>query len=36
MCFEETKIENLNTFVGFRELEVVHDAKASSDWQVGS
>ena len=33
MCLEETKIENLNTFVGFRELEVVQDqdAKASSD-----
>ena len=29
MCLEETKIENLNTFVGFRELEVVQDAKAS-------
>lgn len=29
MCLEETKIENLNTFVGFRELEIVHDAKAS-------
>lgn len=29
MCLEETKIENLNTFVGFRELEVVADAKAS-------
>jgi predicted RNase H-like HicB family nuclease len=23
MCLEKTKIENLNTFVGFRELEVV-------------
>ena len=31
MCLEETKIENLNTFVGFRELEVVPDAKASCD-----
>jgi predicted RNase H-like HicB family nuclease len=31
MCLEETKIENLNTFVGFRELEVVQDAKASCD-----
>jgi predicted RNase H-like HicB family nuclease len=29
MCLEETKIENLNTFIGFRELEVVQDAKAS-------
>jgi hypothetical protein len=28
---EETKIENLSTFVGFRELEVVQDAKASCD-----
>lgn len=25
MCLEETKIENLNTFVGFRELEFVAD-----------
>jgi hypothetical protein len=31
MCLEETKIENFNTFVGFRELEVVQDAKASCD-----
>ena len=31
MYLEETKIENLNTFVGFRELEVVQDAKASCD-----
>jgi hypothetical protein len=31
MCLEETRIENLNTFVGFRELEVVQDAKASCD-----
>jgi len=31
MCLEETKMENLNTFVGFRELEVVQDAKASCD-----
>jgi hypothetical protein len=31
MCLEETTIENLNTFVGFRELEVVQDAKASCD-----
>jgi len=26
MRLEETKIENLNTFVGFRGLEVVQDA----------
>ncbi|MHB8118928.1 MAG: type II toxin-antitoxin system HicB family antitoxin [Methanothrix sp.] len=31
MYLEETKIENLNTVVGFRELEVVQDAKASCD-----
>lgn len=31
MCLEETKIDNLNTFVGFRDLEVVRDAKASCD-----
>ncbi len=31
MCLEETKIESLNTFVGFRELEVVSNAKASCD-----
>jgi predicted RNase H-like HicB family nuclease len=31
MCLEETKIENLNTFVGFRELEVVQDSKASCE-----
>jgi predicted RNase H-like HicB family nuclease len=31
MCLEETKIDNLNTFVGFRDLEVVQDAKASCD-----
>jgi len=31
MCLEETKIENLNTSSGFRELEVVQDAKASCD-----
>lgn len=31
MCLEETKVEDLNTFVGFRELEVVQDAKASCD-----
>lgn len=36
ICLGETKIENLNTFVGFRELKVVRDAKASCDWQVGS
>lgn len=26
MCLEETSIEELNKFVGFRELEVVQDA----------
>jgi len=26
MCLEETKIEELNKFVGFRELEVVQHA----------
>ncbi len=31
MCLEETKIDDLNTFVGFRELEVVRDAKACCD-----
>jgi predicted RNase H-like HicB family nuclease len=31
MCLEETKIDDLNTFIGFRELEVVQDAKASCD-----
>jgi len=31
MCLEETKIDNLNTFVGFRDMEVVRDAKASCD-----
>ncbi len=31
MCLEETKVEDLNTFIGFRELEVVQDAKASCD-----
>ena len=31
ICLEETKIDNLNTFVGFRDLEVVRDAKASCD-----
>jgi hypothetical protein len=31
MCLEETKIDDLNTFVGFRDLEVVQDAKASCD-----
>jgi predicted RNase H-like HicB family nuclease len=25
MCLEETKVEKLNKFVGFRELEVVHN-----------
>jgi predicted RNase H-like HicB family nuclease len=31
MCLEETKIDDLNTFIGFRELEVGQDAKASCD-----
>jgi predicted RNase H-like HicB family nuclease len=31
MCLEETKIENLNTFVGFRELEIDAGSKASCD-----
>ncbi|MDD4652915.1 MAG: type II toxin-antitoxin system HicB family antitoxin [Methanothrix sp.] len=31
MCLEETKVESLNTFVGFRELEVAADAKDSCD-----
>ncbi|MCJ7445884.1 MAG: type II toxin-antitoxin system HicB family antitoxin [Methanotrichaceae archaeon] len=31
MCLEETKIEDLNTFVGFIELEVAQDAKVSCD-----
>ncbi len=26
MCLEETKVEDMNKFVGFRELEVVQDA----------
>ena len=26
MCLEETNIENLNKFVGFRELEVIQNA----------
>jgi len=26
MCLEETKVEDLNKFVGFRELEVVQNA----------
>ncbi len=26
LCLEETKIEDLNKFVGFRELEVVQNA----------
>jgi predicted RNase H-like HicB family nuclease len=26
MCLEETKVEELNMFVGFRELEVVQNA----------
>lgn len=26
MCLEETKIEELNKFIGFRELELVRDA----------
>ena len=31
MCLEETEFNNLNTFVGFRDLEVIQDAKASCD-----
>jgi hypothetical protein len=31
MCLEETKIDDLDTFLGFRDLEVVQDAKASCD-----
>jgi predicted RNase H-like HicB family nuclease len=31
ICLKDTPIEDLNTFVGFRELEVVCDAKASCD-----
>jgi len=31
MCLEETKIDDLNTFIGFRELEVGQDANASCD-----
>jgi predicted RNase H-like HicB family nuclease len=31
MCLEETKIDDLNTFIGLRELEVVQDTKASYD-----
>jgi predicted RNase H-like HicB family nuclease len=31
MCLEETEIGSFNTFVGFRELEVVHNAKATCD-----
>jgi predicted RNase H-like HicB family nuclease len=31
MCLEETKIDDLNTFVGFKDQEVVQDAKASCD-----
>ena len=26
MCLEETNVENLNKFVGFRELEVIQNA----------
>jgi predicted RNase H-like HicB family nuclease len=29
ICLEETKMESLNTFVGFRELEVVAGSKDS-------
>jgi hypothetical protein len=32
MCLEEIKIDDLNTFVGFGDLEEVQDAKASCDW----
>ena len=31
MCLEETEMDSLNTFVGFRDLEVIQDAKASCD-----
>jgi len=31
MCLEETKMDSLNTFVDFRELEIAADAKASCD-----
>ncbi|MDD1723424.1 MAG: type II toxin-antitoxin system HicB family antitoxin, partial [Methanothrix sp.] len=31
MCLEETEMGSLNTFVGFRDLEVIQDAKASCD-----
>ena len=31
MCLEETELNNLNTFVDFRDLEVIQDAKASCD-----
>jgi len=31
MCLEETEFNNLNTFLGFRDLEVIQDAKASCD-----
>ena len=31
MCLEETKMESLNTFVGFRELEIDAGSKASCD-----
>lgn len=26
LCLEETKIENLNTFIGIRDLEVIQDS----------
>jgi hypothetical protein len=31
MCLEETKIDNLNTFVGFRDMGVVQNPKTFSD-----
>jgi len=31
MCLEEMEMGSLNTFVGFRDLEVIQDAKASCD-----
>ena len=31
MCLEETEMGSLNTLVGFRDLEVIQDAKASCD-----
>ena len=31
MCLEEAELNNLNTFVDFRDLELIQDAKASCD-----